>query len=287
MYPAWASLVSEYLPAERRSRFFGRRNRLLAGWGLGALAFWGLVLDEAGPWRTGLAFAALFACAAACRLVSTRWLAELSPRPLPAVLPPRERFDGAFGRLVLYAAAASFATQLGDAMQPVRLLGELRCGYRAFMLVRLSGGLGAFLSAAWWGENADRRGPARLLRAAGLLMVIAPLAWALTERLWIIAAFEVLDGAAGAGFALCAVNHLYDAVPEGGRLRAVGFYTVAVGAAVFAGGGLSGTLVGHGIPIPGLFAAAAGLRLAVELSLGGRLREARPVSAPGLLLESA
>jgi MFS family permease len=30
MYPAWASLMSEYLPESRRASYFGRRGRLLA-----------------------------------------------------------------------------------------------------------------------------------------------------------------------------------------------------------------------------------------------------------------
>lgn len=274
MYPAWASLMSEYLPPERRAGYFGRRNALVATAGLAALAVWGYALDAAGPLRSGTAFAAVFACAAFCRLASTRWMLALEPRPLGPETPAaglRETLDGPFGRLVLYVAFAAFSIQLCDAMQPVRLLTELGVRYRDFVTVKLAAGTGAALAASWWGRRADRHGTVRVLRASGALMALAPLGWAFSRDLRVLALFELIDGAAAAGFSLCALNRLYETVAPEGRLRAVGLYTVCVGAAVFASAGLSGLLVSRGVSLPRLFAAAAALRLAFELSLGARL----------------
>lgn len=274
MYPAWASLMSEYLPPERRAGYFGRRNAIVAAAGLAALAVWGFALDAAGPLRSGAAFAALFSCAALFRLASTRWMLALEPRPLGPEAPSagwRETLEGPFGRLALYAAFAAFSIQLCDAMQPVRLLSGLGVRYRDFVGIKLAGGTGAALAASWWGRRADRHGTVRVLRAAGALMALAPLAWALTKDLRVLALFELVDGAAAAGFSLCALNRLYETVEPEGRLRAVGLYTVCVGAAVFAAAGLSGLLASRGVSLPRLFMAACALRLAVEASLGARL----------------
>jgi predicted MFS family arabinose efflux permease len=156
------------------------------------------------------------------------------------------------------------------------MLGPLGFGYGRYMLVRLAAGAGQTAAFAAWGRRADRHGPSRALRAAGLLAVAAPAVWAATDRFWALAAVELLDGAAGAGVSLCALNHLYDTVEPEGRLRAIGRYNLAVGAAVFAGAGASALLLRSGAPARALFVTAASLRLGVELLLGPRLREARP-----------
>jgi predicted MFS family arabinose efflux permease len=280
MYPAWASLMSEYLPESRRASYFGRRGRLLAAWGLATLVLWGFALDGAGPLRSGAAFALVFGAGALCRLVSTRWMADLKPLPdhEPPILPAspwRQRLRGPLGRLTLYAAVASASTQLCDALLAAHMLGDLHFGYRRYMLVRLAWCVGQTATASAWGRLADSRGPARLLRVAGFSLVLAPLVWALTDRLWLVAAFELLDGAAAAGFSLCAANHLYDAVPAESRLRAVGLYNLWCGVAIFAGAGLGASLAARGAPLHALFGAAAALRLLAELVLGRRVREVR------------
>lgn len=259
MYPAWASLMSEYLTDQERAGYFGRRSRLLSLWSMGSLAVWGLLV------RGASAFGLLFAAAGAVRAVSSVWMGRMAPRPEHE--PRAQAATPLPTALLLYTALGVFALQLSAPLEPVLLLVDMRAGYRTYTLIRLCAAAGAFGSYALWGKWADKRGSDEPLRASGWLNAAVCLAWAVTRDARLLCAVEVVGGAAAAGFSLCALTRLIEETPAEGRQRALAAYGLACGVAAFAGSAVGGRYAGS---LPALFAASAALRASLEL--GGLVR---------------
>jgi MFS family permease len=290
MGPAWGSLMSEYLPEDRRGRYFGGRSQLIGLWGLLSTAFWGVYLYMVKPISAPWAFCGLFMAAAGSRLWSCRYMARMAcvpeapapeePVELPALL--RRARGSNFARYALYLAAFTFATQLSASFFSVHMLRDLRFGYLSYMSVVLASAVASFLSYPAWGRHADRLGNARILRLNAFLIPLLPLLWLLSEKPALLTVIELFSGFVWAGFNLCSANFVYDAVQPSMRARALALCNLFNGAAIFAGATLGGWLAGRLPPLLGfrlhsLFLLSAGARLAAAFALSKGFREVRSV----------
>jgi MFS family permease len=288
MGPVWGSLMSEYLPANERGRYFGDRSRLLGLCGILMLVVFGLGLRGV---SSGRGLAVVFAVGAACRLLSVRWMRRMIDLPEPRAEQLVTRLDVAlFLRLLrgsnfvgftAYVAAVTFATQLASTFFAVHMLRDLRFGYLAYSAVRMAASLGGFLAFPLWGRHADHAGNARVLKLVGWLVALVPLPWILFESVWPLFVAEIFSGAVWAGFNLSSANFVYDAVGPERRVRALGYFNVATGLAIFFGAALGGGLAEILPPLRGssmhtLFLLSAALRLAADRLLSPRFSEVRP-----------
>jgi hypothetical protein len=115
MGPAWGSLVSEYLPAERRPPFFAARTQAVHLAGIAGLALWGSLLWLLHRLQVP-EFLGLFLCAAGCRYVASRYMQRMADLPLPAEPAPGSFWQflcdlrrNQVGRFVLYVVLLTFA----------------------------------------------------------------------------------------------------------------------------------------------------------------------------------
>lgn len=291
MGPPWGSIMSDYLPENKRGDYFGRRSQLIGIVGILVAAACGAMLSAVHARKGGeIPFFALFAAAFFCRGWSVYYMRGMADMPEHAEPPPKPREDGRsfwkrlhesnFARFVIYVAAITFAAQMTAAYLSVHMLRDLHYTYWWYTVVTLASAITSFLTFPIWGRHADHVGNARVLRLNSILLPIIPILWCMTEAPWGLAAIEAFGGFVWAGFNLCSTNFIYEAVPANERVRALGYFNLINGAAIFLGASLGGELADILPPVWGyrmhtLFLIAAGVRFAADFVLAYNFREVR------------
>ena len=270
---AWSSVMSEYLPPQRRGGYFGWRSRIAGLAGLAGVAAGGLVLFGMKQVSLAWGFFILFAGASLLRFSSAWMLSRMAELPLTSL--PGSDFtfmmflkrsrQSNFVQFVLYVAGVLFATHLAAPYFSVYMLRDLKMSYLTYMLVHLSAAVGSLAAFPVWGRNADVVGNARILKTTGRLIPVIPLLWLASRDPAYLVLVEFFAGFVWGGFNLCAANFIYDAVTPEKRVRCLGYFNLISGVAIFAGSLLGGFLADR---LPPLF----GLRLMSLFLLSGLLR---------------
>lgn len=289
--PAWGSLMSDYLPAEKRGLYFGGRARIVGGAQLAAIALAGLALSATKPVAPAVGFAGILLAASLARFLSAWQLSRMADMPAHAVpgsdftfLMFLRRFrESNFVKFVFYTAGIVFATFIAAPFFSVYMLRDLGFDYLTYMAVHLAAVLTGLLAFPIWGRHADAVGNARVLKTTGLIVPFIPFLWLVSGNPAYLAAVELIAGFVWGGFNLCATNFIYDAVTPEKRVRCLGYFNMINGIAIFAGTSLGGFLADRlpfllGYRLLALFALSGGLRLLVYLLLAPRFREVRASS---------
>ena len=285
---AWSSLMSDYLPAQRRGVYFGWRSRIAGLAGLAGTALGGLLL--AGMKQISLAwgFVVLFGAASLMRFLSAGMLARMADLSLSS--PPGSDFtflmflrrfrESNFVRFVLFVAFTLFTTHLAAPYFSVYMLRDLHLGYFTYMLIHLAAAVGSLVAFPVWGRNADVVGNAHILKTTGWLIPAIPLLWLFSRDPAYLVLVEFFAGFIWGGFNLCAANFIYDAVTPEKRVRCLGYFNLISGTAICAGALLGGFLANRlpplfGLRLMSLFLLSGLLRFAAAFWPGGRFREVR------------
>ncbi|MBI3323252.1 MAG: MFS transporter [Candidatus Omnitrophica bacterium] len=289
--PAWGSLMSDYLPAEKRGIYFGGRARIVGAAQLASIALAGLALSLTKPVAPAAGFAGILAAACAARFISAWQLSRMAD--VPARAAPGADFtlfmflrrfrESNFVRFVFYTAGIVFATFLAAPFFSVYMLRDLRFDYVTYMALHLSAVLPGLLALPVWGRHADAVGNARVLKTTGCIVPFIPLLWLVSGSPAYLLLVELVAGFTWGGFNLCATNFIYDAVTPEKRVRCLGYFNLINGIAIFAGTSLGGLLADRLPPFSGhrlltLFALSGALRLLVHLLLAPRFQEVRASS---------
>jgi MFS family permease len=296
---AWSSLMSEYLPPNRRGAYFGWRARVAGLAGLAGTALGGLLLTGMKPVSLAWGFVALFAAAAAMRFLSAGMLSRMTELPLRST--PESDFtflmflrrfrESNFVKFVLFVASILFTTHLAAPYFSVYMLRDLQLGYFTYMLIHLAAAVGSLAAFPVWGRNADVVGNARILKTTGRLVPVIPLLWLVSRDPAYLVLVEFFAGFVWGGFNLCAANFIYDAVTPEKRVRCLGYFNLISGVAIFSGAMIGGFLADRlppllGLPLMTLFVISGLMRLCAAVCLSGRFKEvregARPVSSAQL-----
>jgi MFS family permease len=296
--PAWGSLMTEYIPKEKRGRYFGWRNRILGFVHVGSMIVAGTLLYRTEAVSPVLGFAIIFSAGSLARFVSASYIAHMRDVPQkrdPAVDFTFYRFIARFRhsnyvKFVAFSAMLTFASYISAPFFAVFMLRDLQLSYFTYMVLQVLATLAGLVAMPMWGMHADAVGNARVLRLSGFFACVIPLFWLATRNIVYLACVQMLAGFVWSGFTLAATNFIYDAVTPPKRLRCISYFHVLNGTAIFAGASLGGFLAGRVPPLQGhslltLFAISGVCRLAVYFALFNRFREvraSREVSIPEL-----
>jgi MFS family permease len=295
MGPAWGSLVSEYLPPERRGDYFGWRSRMVAISSLCGMAVWGAFLFL---WKkyTGVessGFFILFLCCTGLRILSLYYMSQMVEFPLHRTEDSEftlwmflRRFrESNFVKFVFFVSAMTFAIQIAAPYFSVYMLSDLHFSYLGYSAVSIASIAAGLVSFQLWGRHADAVGTARVLKSTGLLIPLSPLLWLFFRRPAGLFVVELFSGFVWGGFNLCATNFIYDAVSPAKRVRCLGYFSLINGMAAFAGASVGGLLqknpyVLFGSSLAPLFLLSAAVRFAANLLLSRHFKEVRESAEP-------
>ncbi len=256
--PAWNTWIGTLIPERMRTAFFAHRNRLgqfgvFVGFVAGGIA---LQVGEAHG-MTLLAFAAIFAVAAICRLVSTLLLAscremqrpERAPAAgLPSIAERVRRAVGTIaatpsGRLVAYTCAVAFSAHFSASYFTPYMLRERGFSYHAFMLVIATQFLAKALVMPWLGRLGARIGSLGLLQVGGLSVIPLASLWLVSADVWFLMGVQFVAGCCWAAYELALALLFFDAVPHRERTAVITAYNLGIAVATVAGAAAGGLLL--------------------------------------------
>lgn len=256
--PAWNTWIGTLIPERMRTAFFAHRNRLgqfgvFVGFVAGGIA---LQVGEAHG-MTLLAFAAIFAVAAICRLVSTLLLAscremqrpERAPADgMPSIAERVRRAVGTIattpsGRLVAYTCAVAFSAHFSASYFTPYMLRERGFSYHAFMLVIATQFLAKALVMPWLGRLGSRIGSLGLLHVGGLSVIPLASLWLVSADVWFLMGVQFVAGCCWAAYELALALLFFEAVPHRERTAVITAYNLGIAVATVAGAAAGGLLL--------------------------------------------
>ena len=285
---AWGSLMSDYLPPEKRGHYFGWRSQIIGITGVLTMFFAGLLLFALTKIYQPFGFLLLFLIAAICRLISTGLMSRMADLPLHQTPDSEFTFlmfvqrlkESNFVKYVLYIAAITFAAHLSAPYLTVFMLRELHFSYLAYMLVFLGPILTGLIAFPIWGKHADVVGNAKILKITSFLIPLTPMMWLFSTHPLYLMLVEMFAGFVWGGFNLCATNYIYDAVSPPKRVRCLAYANLINGVAIFGGASLGAYLADHLPPLWGsrfysLFLIAGITRFGAHFLLSPHFQEVR------------
>jgi MFS family permease len=287
--PLWGSMMSEYLPSNRRSGYFGWRQRILGLVLVGSNFAAGIILSAFGKGRLA-GFALIFALAGACRLISFWFMGRMHDpdfrerRRVPRPRPPDVPLPVNFVRFAIFCGLMGGSINLVAPFFPVYLLQTLGYGYLTYTILVIASQAMMFFMMAHWGWHADHSGNLKVIRMVSWAMPVVPLLWILPPSAAYFFFVQAASGLLWAGYNLCTTNFIYDAVPSQQRIRATVVFNMFNGFCGFAGAWIGGQLLPIIPPVWGerfftLALVSAAVRVLVLIVCLPAVREVREVTA--------
>lgn len=303
---AWLSWMSDLMPAERRSRYFGIRSSIhsaigmAAGWGVGH-AFDAMRLSP----RVGepLVYLPLFLFAGLSGAVSIWFMAQKweppahGEKPIPLARSVTIPFHNPpFRRLILFYVCWTFVTAISTPFWQPHMIRNLHMDGATIAIYTILSGAVGLVSQPLWGRIIDRMG-ARPVLTLNLIGVSAlPLFWlfARPDFLWGIWIDALLTGLFWPGFNLSAFSLNIATAPREHRSAHLATLTLATGLTGFvanlAGGAVASATSGWSATWNGftlvnyhlIFVFSAAGRIAM-LPLARRLNEEKTSSVIAVL----
>lgn len=286
--PAWGSLMSDYVPARKRGRYFGWRNRTVGAVTVSSIIASGLLLSFFQKVSYGVAFSIIFALAAAARYVSGYFISRMDEPPHkkdPAsdftfLMFVRRFRESNFLKFVIFTACLTFSAYLAAPFFAVFMLRDLQLSYLTYMTLQVGSALAGLIALPLWGKHADLVGNVRVLRLSSFIAALIPLLWLASHHPAYLMLIQIVAGFSWSGVALSTGNFIYDAVTPQKRVRCIAYFNVINGLALFAGSSLGGYAASRLPPLFGyrllaLFALSGFFRLLLYLMLSRSFREVR------------
>lgn len=300
--PPWGSLISEYIPAAKRGKYFGFRNKSLGLITAASVFLGGVLLNRFEKGDIFLGYAALFLIAFIARMCSWYYLNKMYEPPFRVREEAKFSFfefvinirRSNFTKFVFYVAAITFCVNISSPFFAVYMLRDLRISYLAYTLITLAATITTLLAMERWGHKIDLFGNIKVLRLCSFFVPFIPMLWLFSSNFIYLIGIQVVAGFFWAGFNLAASNFIYDAVSPPKRTRCIAYFNVINGVAIFLGAALGGYIAKYlpqifGYRLMSLFLLSGLLRAFVAVFVFS-LKEVRPVqhtSSFKLLQETA
>jgi MFS family permease len=256
--PAWVSLTGDVVPAERRSHYFARMNRivgllmLLAMLAVMEAFHLGNQAAEGSEGADRLAFlrpiyAGAFAVALAARLVSFAYLRRMrEPRyerkpdtPFTFVQFLGRGWKSNFLRFVLFVGVVNLGASLSGPFFLPYFRYALGYNEEHWQLLSVTAATSSIVTMLFWGRFSESFGNKRTLYYTAYIIAFIPFIWVFSDNLYVLLFAQVLGGASWSGFGLSTGNYILEAVTPPKRARCYAYFGVIIGVLVF-----SGSLIG-------------------------------------------
>ena len=287
--PAWASILSQYLPNNKRGQYFSWRYGVHGFITVAATFAAGYILYSF-PRESIYGFTVIFGAACLSRFISWYFLKKMHE---PALHPKPESYfsfydfiarakNSNYAKFVFFAGAMSFAVNLCSPFFAVFMLRDMRFDYISFTIINLAMIFAQLIAFRRWGQYADKNGCIRIISLTSLMVPVIPVFWLFSQDKVYLIFVQLLSGFIWSGFNLAVSNFIFDAVSEEKRVRCISYFNVVNGLGVFLGAGLGGLVISrlpliYGYSFFTLILISAGARLVVRMIFIPMIREVKNV----------
>ena len=248
--PAWASLMTEYIPYNKRGTYFGWRGMVMGLVYTGAVLLAGLLLHLFRPISLFWGFGILIVIAAASRFVSFYFLTKMyEPKWRVATTDYFSLFgflgkikSSNFARFVVFSSFFVLGVALVSPFFALYLLQDLHYSYFSFTLLIGASVITTYVTQRHWGVLADQYGNMALIRVTSLLIAIVPFLWLVSRDFAYLFVVQLAAGFVWAGFNLASTNFIYDVAVSNKRERCIAYYNFLSGLGLAFGSLLGGFL---------------------------------------------
>ncbi|MFH1576553.1 MAG: MFS transporter, partial [Candidatus Margulisiibacteriota bacterium] len=248
--PAWASLISEYIPPNRRGQYFGWRGTVLGLVYSLSVLLAGLVLYFFHNISLFWGFFILMAAAAISRFISWTFLTRLyEPDWKPQKTDQFTFFQfvkrlpvSNFARFAVLVSLFYVFVALVSPFFAVYLLRDLKFDYLSFTLIMGAAAFATMVLQNYWGVFADKYGNRKIFLLNALFISIIPLLWIFSTDKPYLILIQLIAGIGWAGFNLASANFIYDAAITAKRERCLSYYNFLAGLGLGIGALLGGFL---------------------------------------------
>lgn len=285
--PAWSSLMSDYVPAKIRGKYFGWRNKIFGTVTITSALIGGLILHN---FKNNIlrGFLIIFSMAFICRFISWYFLTRMYE---PQFRVRKEAYfsfldfikrirESNFAKFVIFVAGLNFCVNLAAPFFSVFMLRDLKFNYLTYTVVVTTVTIAYIFTIDRWGRHADKVGNVKVLKFTSFFIASLPFLWIINQNPLYLVFAQIISGFAWSGFNLCAVNFIYDAVTPEKRTRCIAYFNFLTGVALCLGALTGGYLVNvlpkfFGYKILFLFLISSVLRFFVVILVSGKIREVR------------
>jgi len=263
------SWIGSLAPKEERGKYFSRRHRAIAFWGLVGMVLSSIFLDlfKSRGEHFGYAleytlfgFGILFLISIALRLVTIELFKKQYEPKIHVRKKDKMEFrkfmkeitKTPFGKFVLFNSFLMMAVSIASPFWAIYMLRDLGFSYVWYIGVTVATTAFQLMFLPLLGKASDKFGNIRIIKLCTGLMFLIPFTWVLSifigseiwTKVYILIVPSLISGFAWAGFDLSINNYVYDSVGRrkgGYGLSYMNFFS-GIGAAV-------GALIGSGIAI--------------------------------------
>lgn len=242
---AWSSLISQYLPINKRGTYLGKRSQIVSITGLVIILFIGLFLKYFEKANLDLGFFIIFLLIALCRVPSIiffRNMTDLKWNEKPALV--KFNFsstnENSFRKYVLFISALTFASYISSPFFSVYMLKELKLSYLTFSIIQMFTVFGYIIANPIWGRHADILGNIKIVKITSFFIQLYPVLWLISDSPIYLVILNIWGGILWSGFYLSSNNFIYDAISPNQRIKAISYFNFLNGVALFLGSFLGG-----------------------------------------------
>lgn len=291
--PAWNTWVGSLVPTSVRASYFARRTKFSQAGVMIGFAAGGFALQAGAAWDSVISvFAGLFLTAAACRLLSTAFLASQS-EPLPPSDEHRQvpigEFvqrlrNGADGSLLLYLLSVQAAAQIAGPYFTPYMLKQLHFSYAEYVVLIGVSFAAKVVSLPSLGRFARRVGAKQLLWLGGI--GIAPVSgmWLFSNNFGYLLFIQVLAGVTWAAYELAMFLLFFESIPEFERTSLLTTYNFGHALATVLGSLVGGAVLAGLGKTPGAYLTIFCLSSVARLATIGLLSRVPAASGQQIVL---
>ncbi len=297
--PAWNSLMKDIV-TKNQGGYFGKRNQITGITSLIVMFACSIILNYFTGINLFLGFIILFGIAFAARLFSAYFLTKYYEPKLKLEKGYYFSFwkflkkipQSNFGKFSVTISFIMFGTAIASPFFAVYMLKDLGFNYTVWTIITIAGSVSSILFMPLWGRFADRFGNLKVIKLTGILIPLIPVAWLLTPflmkiNLTVVIVYliieEIISNFIWAGFNLCAVNFIYDAVTRQRCALCIAYFNILNGVGIFIGATLGGLISSLNINFLGMnailiiFLISAIARFLVYIFMMPKVKEVREV----------
>ncbi len=287
--PAWASLMSDLIPAHKRGKYFGFRNSILGVLLVVVSLLVGITLRFCPSDYLINTFVIIFLIASTSRFISWYYLTKMHEPPFTierAPIVPHHILQSIkkndFLLFIAFISLMNFAVYLSAPFFAVLMLQHLKFSYFEYSLVTVSAPFVMYVAMHWWGTIADKIGNARVLIITSPLIAIVPVLWVLGSDIIYLLFIQIFSGIVWSGFTISSFNYMFDASASSKRVRYISYFNLINGIMISAGAMAGGYLIEilpavNGSSIYTILLVSGILRLCITVIFAQRLKEMRLV----------
>jgi len=287
--PAWASLMSDLIPAHKRGKYFGFRNSILGVLLVLVSLTVGITLRFSPADYIMQTFVAVFFIASISRFISWYYLTKMHEPTFTIestrIFPPnifKNIKNNDFLLFIAFVSLMNFAVYLSAPFFAVLMLQHLSFSYLEYSIITVSAPFVMYVSMHSWGTIADKIGNAKVLNITSPLIAIVPVLWVLDSHIAYLLIVQIFSGIVWSGFTISSFNYMFDASASSKRVRYISYFNLINGIMISAGAMCGGFLIQilpavKGSSIYTILLVSAILRLGITVVFAKRLKEMRLV----------